>query len=131
MLLVFTSGCLIINLLYNKKVVKNSRKAYIIFSGVYFTVLSGLRNINVGTDVLLYKTLFNAFGESSLFEELPKNLSGFWGYRLLSKLIYILFNGNYQIMIFVSSVIVIYGFFKFIYYKSDNVLASIYCFIYL
>ena len=115
-----------------KKICKKTEqfnKYFLIIIGCFTIILSGMRSVNVGTDVLTYKKIFEQFGETSLFEDVQSNISGFWGYRLLCKIVYIISGGNYQIMLLVSAIIIIYGFFKFIYYYSDNCAASVFYFI--
>ena len=108
---------------------KCSDKAKLSVNGVMLVIFSGLRSINIGTDVRNYGNIFNTFGRLPLSSDVSKSIDGFPVYRLMCKLIYVIFDGNYQVMLVVSAAIIIYGLFKFIYRYSDNCTASVFYYI--
>ena len=109
--------------------IRDFDKAFLTAEGGFLVILSGLRSCNVGTDVMNYKYIFETFGAAPLTAEIAVNISGMTGYRLLSKAVYVLSRGSYQVMLFVSAAIIIYGIFKFIYFYSDNCAASFFYYI--
>ena len=108
---------------------KVSKKRIIITNAVLLILISSLRSVNIGTDTVAYSGMFEYFGELPLNAPIASHLEGFFGYRVICKIVYFISGGNYQIMLFVCSVIIIYGLFKYIYYYSDNATASIFYYI--
>lgn len=108
---------------------KVSKKGNMIANAVLLILFSSLRSVNIGTDTIAYSGLYDYFGEQSLNAPIPSHLEDFFGYRIICKIVYIISDGNYQIMLFVCSVIIIYGLFKYIYYYSDNSTASVFYYI--
>ena len=115
----------------NKDNTRGKNKTYLIFSGVYFVLLMGLRAEYVGTDTSMYGNIFSIFGQTPMLSEVAVSLSGQFLYRLFSKAIFIIFDGSYQWMLVFSAIIVILGVFRFIYYTSENFYLSVFLFILL
>lgn len=119
-----TAGCIFLNVLYSKKNKTELPGIQLIFLGAILILMSSLRNESVGVDTSLYRNIFLVLGRTHLFDDVPANFARFPGYRLLCRVVYILTGGSYRVMITVISVIIVYGFLKFFYKKSDNYLMS-------
>ena len=76
-------------------------------SGFFLILITGIRNITVGTDVKNYSSIFEVFGISTLLDEIPSNFNGMFCYRILCRIDFILTNGNYQINLLISVIIII------------------------
>lgn len=105
--------------------------AFLVVSAFLLICLMGLRSVDVATDTRYYSDAFLYFGQNSLFGKVPINISGMPGYRALSKVVYLIAGGRYQWMLIITSIIIIFGFFRFIYYASENVWLSVFLFIVL
>ena len=122
-LLVWLSVNIIMTLLHQ------SEKHMLIANGIILVAIASLRGINIGTDVKSYSMIFAANGRLSYGDIIAKTSDGMMGYRLLAKTVYMLTSGNYQFMLFASSVITIYSVFKFAYRYSPNAVASVFYFV--
>lgn len=106
-----------------------SDKAKLTLNALFLIAISGLRSINIGADVENYGNIFRIFGTFPLTSNVSDIYKGYPFYRILCKTVYLIFNGNYQFMMCISAIIIIYGVFKFIYYYSDNCTASLFYYI--
>ena len=88
-----------------KRNIEKSKKLFLYLSGFFLILITGIRNITVGTDVKNYSSIFEVFGISTLLDEIPSNFNGMFGYRILCRIVFILTNGNYQIMLLISGII--------------------------
>lgn len=107
---------------------KNKDKVYLTVNGLFLWIISSLRDISVGTDVRSYKMIFSHLGSVPLSVDVPKQISGYMGYRIICRIVYLITKGNYQIMLSICAFITIYGLCKFIYYFSDNCIESLFFF---
>lgn len=106
-----------------KKRVK--RNSYLILTFGVFIFLSALRSSNVGNDTSAYIRLFNDIaitGDVSRYSWRYET-----GYLYLNKLLSLL-SSNSQIIIIVTSIIIMCGFARFIYKYSNNLWLSVYLF---
>lgn len=118
------AGCLLLDAVDRKWPVGDLTRVKLILAGTLLILLSALRNERVGTDTVLYHTVFNALGSAALSDPIPVGFSGYTGYRILCRIVYLATGGSYRIMLFVISFIIGYGFLKFFYKKSDNPLMT-------
>lgn len=115
-----------VGILFNGMDKKDFRKKmYIIITFGLFTVLAALRSSQVGNDTSEYLRLF----DSILFN---KDISVYYwryekGYLLLNKILSLVTN-NAQIILIVTSVIIMGGFARFVYKYSNNIWLSVYMF---
>lgn len=98
---------------------------YITLTFGFFIVLSALRSSGVGNDTTEYIRLFENISSAG-------NISGYSlryeaGYLYLNKLLSLL-SSNSQIIIIVTSIIIMGGFARFIYKYSNNLFLSVYLF---
>lgn len=101
------------------------RNTYLIITFGVFTLLSAMRSSNVGNDTPEYIRLFENVAASG-------NVSGYsWryetGYLYLNKLLSLL-SSNSQIIIIVTSIIIMGGFARFVYKYSNSLWLSVYLF---
>ncbi len=110
-----------------RKRIPDYNKTVLILNGLFLIIVSGLRSMYVGTDAANYGNIFRSFGKASLTADFSNtSIDSFYFYRVICWIVYNLFGGNYQVMLFVSAAIIIYGFFKYLYYYSDNCQASVF-----
>lgn len=107
----------------------NKRNVNMIVIGIFSIVMiliAGLRGINVGTDTIHYKWIFHDsinLPFSQIFDYYIE-----FGYVFLNKLIYFLF-GEFQFLLIVNAIIIIWGISYFISKTSDNVVLSLFLFV--
>lgn len=123
-LCIAAAGCILLDIAARRQIVGNLPKAQLIWTGFLLFLLSALRGERVGVDVRNYHFIFNIFGTNSLSARMTSLSSGYPGYRLICRIVYILTGGSYRVMLAISAAVIIYGFFKFFYLKSDNCLMS-------
>lgn len=118
------SGCILLSAIHKKTGKGDLPKTQLIFLGILLVLLSSLRKESVGVDTSSYHSVFSVLGWTPLTDKIPFGYSGYPGYRLLCKLVYVLSDRNYRVMMTVISVIIVYGFLKFFYKRSDHCLMS-------
>lgn len=119
----------IIGIIFNKFWNKSSRtkKCYLVITFFPLLLISGLRADSVGTDTYNYLSGFRTIRDvssSSMFEVVRWE----YGYVLLNKLSSILSN-NEQILLVLTSFLVLIGVMYFIYKNSENVVLSVFLYI--
>lgn len=97
---------------------------FLYLAGIGLAFIMGMRDVNVGYDTRAYEKIFNMLGTKNLFEDVPVTASGFWIYRFLCKIVYMVFE-NYQVFLLVIASITVGGVFRFIKYTSENVFVSV------
>lgn len=86
------------------------------FFAIFFILLA-LRSVECGTDLTSYIYIFNRDGSWS-YGQILSNLGGEWLYHLLNKLIYQLFNGEWQIFLAIIALISLLP--LYIFYKKET-----------
>lgn len=130
-LCIAAAGCILLDFAARRHIVGNLPKAQLIWIGLLLFILSALRGEQVGVDVRNYHLIFNTFGTNPLSARMTSLSSGYPGYRLICRIVYILTGGSYRVMLALSAAVIIYGFFKFFYLKSDNCLMSAAYFVFM
>lgn len=124
-LLILILGGIIFNSTINKNLNKKLKKSYLIIVNIILILIASLRSEVIGNDTKEYIYLFNQIKYTSI--EYYKSRYEI-GYLLLNKLIS-LFTNNAQLLIGVTSIIIIVGYTIFIYKYSNIVWISMYLFI--
>lgn len=102
-----------------------SKKIYLILTFGLFTFLSAFRSSSVGNDTTEYIRIFNDIsftGDISIYSRRYE-----LGYLYFNKLLSIV-SSNYQLIIIITSIIIMVGFGLFIYRYSNNLWLSVYLF---
>ena len=115
---------------YNRKTNKEEKDfVFFLFSSSLITVVSGLRGYSVGDDTKNYALWFNILSKLSFKELLNyKTLDIEIGYRIYNYALSKLWN-NPRIVIFVSSAIIVFSLFFFLYKYSYDYFLSIILFL--
>lgn len=101
------------------------RKTYLILTFGVFTFLSALRSSHVGNDTSAYIGLFNDIAITGDISKYSWRYE--FGYLYLNKFLSLL-SSNSQIIIIVTSILIMVGFARFIYKYSNNLWLSVYLF---
>ncbi|NMA84102.1 MAG: EpsG family protein [Epulopiscium sp.] len=101
------------------------RNTYFILTFGMFTFLSALRSSHVGNDTSAYIRIFNDITMTGDISRYSWRYE--FGYLYLNKLLSIL-SSNSQIIIIVTSILIMLGFARFIYKYSNNLWLSVYLF---
>ncbi|WP_350020182.1 EpsG family protein [Priestia flexa] len=105
---------------------RNKQKLFLFFACAILFVVSGLRDVSVGSDTVSYINTFNFVRDNSISQSL--NLYFEKGYIIYNYIISRFFSSA-QVLLIVSSFITILLIGRFIYKNSKNVYLSIYLFI--
>lgn len=108
------------------QLLKKGRKYFLFIIGCLMILLLTFRGITVGSDTITYYNIFNWTSSINLFEAQQSNIE--YGYLLLNRFIHFV-NGNFTLLLFVISLITIFGILQFIYNFSDNIFMSIIVFV--
>lgn len=101
---------------------------FLLLSGLLLWIVSGFRGPYVGTDTLSYLSIYD-FSVSLPVQRLIKDTFGIEkGYILLNKLLSVVFDNRYSIILF-TSLLIIFGVLYFIKNNSSNLFMSVYLFI--
>lgn len=104
---------------------RNRRKLICISAYLVFALISGLRSPSVGVDTQQFVSSFLAIGKSHFpFTEFRFEI----GYSCLCYLIYQIYP-NSQFFLLITSLLINFGVFLFIYFCSEEPLPSIFCYI--
>ena len=112
-------------LLFGRSKLKQIKIFYLVLTFGLFTILAMFRSSTVGNDTSEYIRLFGNIASNG-------DLSNYYwryerGYLYLNKIL-AFFSTNPQVIIIVSSLIIMTGFARFIYKYSDNLWLSVYLF---
>lgn len=99
------------------------KKVFLILTSIPLTLLLGLRDLTVGTDTWLWGNTFHEISNSYGWGDFS-NTRYEYGYFFYNKLIGI-FTQNESVLLFITGMLTIFLFFKFIYSNSDNVYISV------
>lgn len=103
---------------------KNGKEMFLLVSFFILFLFSALRSELVGTDLIRYKEHFLSYDNNSLrnfFQ--PGHFE--YGYTIYSRLIYNITNGNFRILLVITSFISLFGVYKFIKENSKDYLLSV------
>lgn len=113
---------------------KSRSKFFLIFVGCVLVMLSGIRADYVGTDTYKYHVIFNLINSTdSSIIDLPKQEGGLLdgievGYIFFNRLVYF-FHGDFHTLLFIISLITVFGIFTLIYKYSPNYFLSVWIYV--
>lgn len=105
---------------------KQSITILAIVKAVELMLIAGTRAISVGTDTLEYSWIFNKVSNLEW-----KELNAYYieiGYTIYNKLIY-LFNGNFQTLLVLNSIIIVFSIIRYIKFTSKDFVMSLFLFV--
>lgn len=108
----------------NRKIYCQNTRVLLYTVCIVLAVIMGIRDFNVGYDTQMYGRIFSILGRVNLLKNVPNSVSGYWGYRLICKIIYTL-GGDYHIFLLFTSAVTVAGIARFIKYTSENYFMSI------
>ncbi len=90
---------------YNYRITAND--VYLIMCFAFFYVLSSIRDITVGRDTRMYRKIYSALGGTRYFDQISQRMQGYRGYRLLCRIVYLLFEDNYLVFNCITCAIIL------------------------
>lgn len=99
-------------------------RLFLLITGIQQVLLSGLRASTVGTDTHGYLLTYENFVKYGIFDYSRLEI----GFRLLMRVTSFI-SDNYQLILIITSLIIVYFIFKGVYNTSTNIWFSIYLFI--
>lgn len=107
---------------------EGEKKLLFILYVIHLSTIVGIRSVNVGTDTGLYQAIFNSTSRQSIMFILQE--SDFILYSLLMKLVSNMFNGNYQVFLFIVAIITNF-FFLIVAFKLKDMSMFLFTFFYI
>ncbi|NCB92490.1 MAG: EpsG family protein [Clostridia bacterium] len=120
---------LILGLLFYRNSEDWAKKLYLLlsFSGLF--LLMAVRAETVGRDIHIYRDKFQIIATADTWKEIMEAVDNAWAYCLLNKAVSMF--GDFRLMMIVTAFIILVSIAVYIYYFSDNVVISTYCFVVL
>ncbi|MCI8372245.1 MAG: EpsG family protein [Lachnospiraceae bacterium] len=111
--------------LKNKNDIK-AKRAFLLFSFLLMLLLQSMRSLHVGADTKVYYVWFRQI-KMLRWSDLQHFRGGDveYGWLLLNKLASKLFGGDFQILLLLTSLLILINIGIFIYYSSEDVLMSV------
>lgn len=83
----------------------SAKDIYLLICFLIFYFLSSLRSVSVGRDTYFYSRVYEVIGSKGMFAQIPKSMQGYRGYRLLCRIVYLIFEDNFYVFNFVACAI--------------------------
>ena len=115
----------------NKNKIPYFETVFLFLSSLILIFFMGTRSWYVGIDTRGYLAIFNNFSMTPFNAPVPSSISSMPGYRLLARIIGLIWGDEYQLMILLLAIISISGLFYFIHKNSKNVVMSVVYFLLL